>query len=170
MKAIGKYFTMPLVLLVVSMCFAQQNTTLQVVHSRIRDLVKAKGLTAISNVDTLHHLRLAIAMLLRNQTHLDTLLSQIYNPAGPTYRHYLTVAEFTSEFGPTAQDYDSLIAFAKTNGLTVLSTTPNRMILDVSGNVGAIERALDVTLRNDDAPFSVEIDKAKFIRGINLCS
>ena len=48
---------------------------------------------------------------------------------------------------PAKQDYQSLIAFAKENGLTVTGTYPNRMLLDVSGSVADIERVFHVTMR-----------------------
>lgn len=113
MKRIFKYFAVSLIFLTASIDFAQQNTTPQVIHSRVRDLVKKMALTPISTVDTSTHLRLAIALPLRNQAALANLLEQIYDPTSPNYRHYLTVAQFTSQFGPTEQDYQSVIAFAR---------------------------------------------------------
>ena len=64
-------------------------------------------------------LNLAIGLPLRNQEALTNLLQQIYDPASPNYHHYLTPEQFTERFGPTEQDYQAVIAFAKANGLTV---------------------------------------------------
>ena len=94
-----------------------------------------------------NHLNLAIGLPLRNQATLSNLLHQIYDPASPNYRHYLTPEQFTEQFGPTEKDYEAVIAFAKANGLKVTTTHPNRVILDVSGSVADIEKALHVTLR-----------------------
>lgn len=91
-------------------------------------------------------LRLAIGLPLRNREALDTLLQQIYDPVNPRYRHYLTPKEFTEEFGPTEEDYQALIAFANANGLTVVGTHVNRMILDVAAPAGDVERVFHVTL------------------------
>ena len=46
-----------------------------------------------------------IVLPLRNQTALDNFLKELYNPSSPSYRQFLTVEEFTTEFGPTQQDY-----------------------------------------------------------------
>jgi uncharacterized repeat protein (TIGR03803 family) len=92
-------------------------------------------------------LNLAIGLPLRNQEALTNRLRQIYDPASPNYRHYLTPEQFTEQFGPTEKDYQAVISFAKANGLTVTATHPNRMLVDVSGSVTDIERALHVTLR-----------------------
>ena len=86
------------------------------------------------------HLNLAIGLPLRNEQALDDLLQQIYDPASPNFRHYLTPEQFTEQFGPTEQDYQAVIDFAKANGLTVTGTHPNRVVLDVSGSVADIER------------------------------
>ncbi len=93
------------------------------------------------------NLYLAIGLPLRNQEALTNSLQQIYDPASPNYRHYLTPDEFTAQFGPTEQEYQSVIDFAKANGLTVVNTHPNRMLLDVSGKAADIGKAFNVTLR-----------------------
>ena len=91
-------------------------------------------------------LRLTIALPLRNEAELDATLQQIYNPQSPSYHQFLTVAEFTDKFGPSQEDYDAVIRFAQTNGLIVVGTAANRMIVDVTGPVAHIEGAFHVTL------------------------
>jgi uncharacterized repeat protein (TIGR03803 family) len=91
-------------------------------------------------------LNLAIGLPLRNQEALSNLLEQLYDPASIQYRHYLTVEQFTEGFGPAEQNYEEVIAFAKSQGLTVTARHPNRMLLDVSGSVEDIERVFHVTI------------------------
>ena len=98
------------------------------------------------------NLQLAIGLPLRHAGDLSNLLRQIYNPASPDYHHYLTPAQFAERFGPTEKDYRAVIAFAKANGLKVTATHPNRMLLDVSGPVAKVEKALHVTLRTYPHP------------------
>jgi subtilase family serine protease len=87
---------------------------------------------------------LVLVLPLRNQDELENLLSDLYNPSSPSYRKFLTVDEFTAGFGPTEDDYNALIEFARENGLKVVSTSPNRVNLQVSGTVANVERALNV--------------------------
>ncbi len=89
---------------------------------------------------------LAIGLPLRNASELDSLIADIADPASPSFRQYLSSSEFTERFGPAQEDYDQLIAFVQANGLEVTATHPNRMILDVAGTVGAVERVLHVNL------------------------
>jgi subtilase family serine protease len=91
-------------------------------------------------------MRLVLVLPHRNQAGLDALLKELYNPQSPSFRKFLSVEEFTARFGPTQQDYDSAIRFAEANGLTVVGTSRNRMNLDVTGSVAAIESALHVTM------------------------
>ena len=104
--------------------------------------LKSVGTLPANNV-----LRLAIGLPLRNEAALDALLNEMYDPASPNFHHYLTPEEFTEHFGPTEQDYQAVVNFAKQNHLTVTGTSDSRLVLDVSGAVPDIERAFQMTLR-----------------------
>jgi kumamolisin len=91
-------------------------------------------------------LKLNIALPLRNESDLDQLLQQIYDPRSPSYRKFLSVQEFTERFGPSQEDYDAVIGFAEANGLTVTGAAPNRMLVDVTGPVANIEAAFHVNM------------------------
>ncbi len=89
---------------------------------------------------------LAIGLPLRNESGLDELLGQLYDPRSPNYRRYLSVAEFTERFGPAQDDHDAVVRFAASNGLAVTGTRANRLVVDVEGSVANIERALHVVM------------------------
>lgn len=103
--------------------------------------LQPKGQLAATNT-----LSLAIGLPLRNREALTNLLQQIYDPASPNYHHYLTPEQFTARFGPTERDYQQVIGFAQQNGLTVVGTYSNRMLLDVRGKASDVERAFHVAL------------------------
>src|ERR1019366_10167237 len=94
-----------------------------------------------------NQLRLAIGVPLHDAAGLENFLAQVYDPASPNFRKYLTPEEFTTRFGPTEPDYAAVKNFARTNGLVVTATHGNRLLLDVAGPVTAVERAFHVTLR-----------------------
>jgi subtilase family serine protease len=106
----------------------------------------------VDRVNAQHPIRLALALPLRNQAALDDLLTRLYDPDDPLYGQYLTPEEFTARFGPTQQDYDAVLAFAKASGLTVVGTHPNRLVLDVEGRAASVERAFGVRLLRFLAP------------------
>ena len=104
-------------------------------------------LTPLGLLPATNQLRLAIGLPLRDRAGLEDFVAQVYNPASPNFRQFLTPAEFTARFGPTEADYAAVKKFAQTNGLTITATHGNRLLLDVTGPVSAIEKAFHITLR-----------------------
>ncbi len=92
-------------------------------------------------------LEVLIGLPLRNREDLTNLLNQLYDPASRSYHRYLTPSEFTEQFGPTSANYDSVVAFAKANGLVVRQTYANRTLLKVAGSVAEMEKAFHVHLQ-----------------------
>jgi hypothetical protein len=98
------------------------------------------------------NLYLAIGLPLRNQDKMDGLLKEIYDPASPNYRHYLTPGQFTEMFGPTEADYQKVIEYARSQGLAVAFKHSNRLLLDVIGAVQDVEKAFHVRLKTYPHP------------------
>ena len=103
-------------------------------------------LTPNGRLPATHQLHLAIGLPLRNQSELDDLLRQLYDPTSPNFHQFITPPEFAARFGPTETDYAAVRAFLETNGFTVTGAHPNRVVLDVAGGVAAVERTFGVTL------------------------
>lgn len=103
-------------------------------------------LTAESALPATNNLTLAIGLPLHNTDVLSNLLQQIYDPSSTNYHKYLTPEQFTARFGPTEQDYQTVINFAQSNGLMVTGTYSNRVLLNVNGKVSDIQKAFHVTL------------------------
>ena len=122
----------------------------QQLHGHIPAVVAA--LQAAGRLPAAQHLGLVIGLPLRHQEELDTLLKDLYDPASPKFRQFLTPPEFAERFGPTEQDYQALVEFVKSKGLTVTLTHPNRAVLDVDGMAADIENAFHLTLRTYQHP------------------
>ena len=123
----------------------------QVLHSPVPQAV-AK-LHSINRLEAASRLKLAISLPLRNPEDLADFLKQVYDPTSPNFRHYLTPEQFTERFGPTRKNYQAVIDFVKSEGLTVTGTHSNRALVDVSGSVTDIERAFHVHLLAYNHPF-----------------
>jgi kumamolisin len=91
-------------------------------------------------------MRIVLVLPLRHEAELDNFLDQVYDRTSPLFRQFLTVEEFTERFGPSEEDYNTLIAFAQEHGLAVVGTSVNRLNLDVEGTVANIEKALHVSM------------------------
>ena len=119
---------------------------LQKLHSHVRPVVANGQAILMGEVPSTQRLNLAIMLPLRNPAELTALLGRLHDPASADYHRYLSVAQFTTQFGPTEQDYQQVIEFAKANGLTVTRTPANRLLVDISGSAGQIEAALHVKM------------------------
>lgn len=99
-----------------------------------------------------NELWLAIGLPMRDEAGLEAFVNEVSDPASPNYRQFLTREALTARFGPTEQDYEAVKAFARSNGLTIQLMHSNRLLLDVSGPVANIEKALHVTMRTYKHP------------------
>jgi hypothetical protein len=105
------------------------------------------GAKIVGQMPSSQHLSLALTLPLRNQGQLNTLLQQLEDPASPNYHQYLTVAQFTEQFGPTDAQYQQVVGFAQSHGLTVTNKSLNRVLLNVTGSVANIEQTFRVTMQ-----------------------
>ncbi len=132
----------------------QQVATAAIVQASGRQVLSGHIPAAVAQMRPLgrvaatNRLNLAIGLPLRDQDDLKNLIAEISNPSSPNFRHYLTPDQFTETYGPTEQDYQAVIAFAKSNGLAVTMTHQNRLLLNVSGSVTDVERVFHVTMHN----------------------
>ena len=143
MRIVGKY-VLPIALVLLtalSICQAQSVRT-----RHVRPTTQEGTARSLGSLSATQTLRLVITLPLRNQDQLDQLLENLYDPGSPSYRQFLTVDQFTEQFGPTQQEYDAVINFAKENGLTVVDTSPNRLNVQVTGTVANIQSAFHVKM------------------------
>ena len=108
-------------------------------------------------------MELTLSLPGRNEAGLQAFLNAVYDPASPEYRHFLSVDEFTTNYGPSVAAYRSLVRFALANNLRPHQLAANRRVLDVSASVADVERAFHVTIgmyrRSGEARFFYAPDR-----------
>lgn len=124
----------------------QAQPSLQVLHNHVRPAVASGQAAPVGFLPPTERMNLAIMLPLRNQPELTALLGRLSDPTSPDYGQFLTVAQFTEQFGPSEQDYQAVVNFAKANGFTVTDTPPNRLLVDINGSVAQIEKAFHVVM------------------------
>jgi subtilase family serine protease len=92
-------------------------------------------------------LDLTIGLPLANRPALTNLLGELYDPASPNFHRFLTPDEFTRQFGPSEQDYQTVISFLATNGFKIKGTHPNRTLIDASASAANVERAFHLKMK-----------------------
>lgn len=137
-------FAVALVSLLQAAVFVGNAQNLMTHH--VRQATRDGSAPAVGHLPGSQSMRLVVTLPLRNESELDRAIEDIYNPNSPNFRHFLTVQEFTEQFGPTKEDYDTALDYARSNGLKVVGTSSNRLNIEVVGNVTQIENAFQVKL------------------------
>ena len=119
-----------------------------VMTRHMRDEVRTGTAQPTAQLAGTQTLSLDIVLPLSDPAGLDSFLADLYNPASPNFHHFLSVAEFTAKFGPTQADYDSVLAYAKANGLQVTGGSLDGMEVQVRGSVAAVEKAFHVKMQS----------------------
>jgi Pro-kumamolisin, activation domain/Viral BACON domain/Carbohydrate binding domain len=109
-------------------------------------------MTPLGDLPATNELRLAIGLPLRDPAGLNQFLADVYNPASPNFRKFLTSDEFTTRFGPTAKDYAAVQDFARANGFKITGKHDNRLLLDVQAKAADIQRAFHISLKRFQHP------------------
>ena len=109
-------------------------------------------LTSLGQLSATNQMHLTIGLPLHNREALTNLLRQVYDPNSPNFHHFLTPDEFSAQFGPTVQDYQAVLQFARSNGLTITHTHGNRMSVGVTAKASDVERAFHVSMRKFSHP------------------
>jgi subtilase family serine protease len=120
----------------------------QTLHNHVRTAVTSRRAARIGAMSHGQRMTLAIILPLRNQSELASLLKRLYDPSSPEYHHFLTVSQFTAQFGPTRQDYESVEKFARSKGFAVANTPVNRLLVHINGTVTQVNKAFHVTMNN----------------------
>lgn len=142
MKRFVRSIVSPLVLLLTLPALGQ--SALQQLHGHVPAEVVRGEAAMVGALPPTQSLDLAIVLPLRNEAELNNLLSDLYDPASPSFRKYLSVAQFTKRFGPTVEAFRAVVDFARENGCTVTDLPVNRVIVPITCDVQQIESAFHV--------------------------
>ena len=123
-----------------------------VLTHHVREVIHTAEAQSTGHMASDQVMHLNIVLKLRDQAGLDAFLKDLYDPTSPSYRHFLTVPEFTERFGPTQADYDAVVRFAKANGFTVTGGSRDGMDLQIAGPVSAVESAFHTTINTYQHP------------------
>ena len=125
---------------------AQAQQVRQTLHRHVRPAVSEGRAALVGPLPAAQHLNLSIVLPLRNTSELASLLSRIYDPSSPDYHHFLSVDQFAEQFGPSAEDYQAVVDFAKGSGFRVTGAPANRMLVPITGTAAQVEKAFNVTM------------------------
>jgi subtilase family serine protease len=87
-----------------------------------------------------------LGLQLRDPAGAQALEQAVSDPAGPSYRQFLTPAQWESRYSPTQGSVNAVTSWLQSQGIAVDSVTPDRMTLQATGSAAAIQRAFSTSL------------------------
>jgi len=91
-------------------------------------------------------LNLSISLSLRNPQQFAALLAAQDDKSSALYHQYLTPQQFKQRFSPTQATVDAVVAFLRSQRLTVGSVSPNNTLIHASGSVARVENAFQTQI------------------------
>jgi len=79
-------------------------------------------------------------------------LKAMYQPGSPTFRDFLTPAQWVAAYAPTTTQVDAVTGYLKKNGFTGLSVQSDRLLVSANGTVGQAEHAFNTTIGDYTMP------------------
>ena len=106
----------------------------------------AASLKSSGRIDPNKPIELSLVLRIRDQAKLEVQLKDIYDPKSPQFRHFLSAKEFSALYGPSENDLDAALKFARDHNFTVVSTPANRALVHVRARAADVEKAFGVVL------------------------
>jgi hypothetical protein len=107
-----------------------------------------QGHSPTGDADGQKTLNLTISLRLADPAGLQTLINAQNDRSSALYHQYLTPQQFTGRFAPSQAHVDAVIAYLRSQGLSVGSVAANRLSIKASGTVASIEQAFNVHIAN----------------------
>ena len=87
-----------------------------------------------------------VGLTLKNPSGAVALEQAVSDPSSPSYRQFLTPAQWESHFSPTQASVAAVTSWLKSQGIEVEAVTPDRMTVQASGTAAAVSRAFGTSL------------------------
>ncbi len=103
----------------------------------------------VSHYNPDQKLRLALAVHPPHMDEEEQFIKELVTKGSPNFHKFLTLDQWNARFAPSAEDEQAVVDWAPESvGLTVTKRYSDRLIVDVEGTAGTIEKAFGVTINN----------------------
>ncbi|HVS67938.1 MAG TPA: S53 family peptidase [Mycobacteriales bacterium] len=89
--------------------------------------------------------QISLALKGRNQTELKRLVAAVSDPASPSYRHFLSNAQFNRRFAPSRAALSAARTWLQASGLVVDGVTPGRGLVTAHAPAATVGRLFHTT-------------------------
>jgi len=89
-----------------------------------------------------------ISLAVRNQAALDAAVAAVGNPTSPSFRQFITPAQFAAAYGQTPAAVAQVTAFLQAQGFTVNDVAANNLLITVTGTNAQIAATFGSAIHN----------------------
>ncbi|GFZ87897.1 S53 family peptidase [Dyella caseinilytica] len=118
----------------------------------VRDVVSQATAKQVGNLPATKLMAIDVVLPVRDQAGLDQFVANVTNPLSLQYRQYVTPQEFTARFGPTQNDYDTVVQYLTKYGFTITGGSRDGLDVQAVGPVSAVEAAFNVKMHTYQHP------------------
>ena len=135
------------------------------------------GAQDVTPLSATKQLELTVALKSQNPTGLADFANGVSAPSSPSFRNYLTVAQFARRFGATPAQVAAVRSALQAQGASVGPVAANALTLPVRGTAAQLEKAFSISLAqvtlpsgrtaytNTEAP-AIPASAAQFVQGV----
>ncbi len=98
----------------------------------------------------LDHMEILLNRSAASEAALEGYVDGLTDPRSPDYHHWLTAAEYGSQFGPSPADVQAVTGWLGSQGFTVDGVQASRMVIDFSGTADQVRQAFGTAIHQLD--------------------
>jgi hypothetical protein len=83
-----------------------------------------------------------------HQKEFEQYLRDVYDTHSKSFHHFLMQRQLTERFGPSRDDYDSVLSYLHANHFTLVEGSRNRLVITVSGTRAQVEKTFELGLHD----------------------
>lgn len=103
---------------------------------------------AVAGTDAGQQVSALVLLKTRDAAGAEALAAAVSDPASPSYRHYVTAAQYRARFAPTDAQLQRVTRWLRGAGLQIAEIPANHLYVSVTGSAAAARKAFGVNLRN----------------------
>jgi hypothetical protein len=118
----------------------------ETLHGHVLEILPKAKLLPRNPAKSREPLRLTVVLKFSDEAGFDAYRKDVDDPKSPNFRKLISRADLAARFGPTQQEYDSVLAYLKRKGFTLVAGTANRLAFTVRGTRAQAESAFHVPI------------------------
>jgi subtilase family serine protease len=102
----------------------------------------------VSDGLVMDHMMLQLKRSPQQERAVEQFIDSLHDPKSPNFHKWLTAVGFGQSFGVAESDIQAITSWLQSQGFTVNTVYPSRMVIDFSGNAGQVRHALHTSIHN----------------------